>query len=153
MRCMTKHQTPDKRKTNLCVSPSLLLLLSQRRSSRRCSPSELRRNSLSFFLLGFQNIFVFFVSSGGMDVSIAEAAKRIIAAGRTSGMVWEIICSISVGGFIVGAAPIPDIIPIDWLADISIDAMVEDMDTPPILLLWLLSSHNIRLRCCWIYEW
>ena len=78
-----------------------------------------------------------------MDVSIADAAKRIIAAGRTSGMVFEIICSISVGGFIVGAGPIPDII----LADISIDAIVEDIDAPPILLVSLLLSEK-RCRCC-----
>ena len=74
---------------------------------------------------------------------MADAANRIIATGRTSGMVLEIICSISVGGFIVGAGPIPDII----LVDISIDAMVEVIDAPPILLVSLLLSEN-RLRCC-----
>ena len=86
--------------------------------------------------------------SGGIDVSIDDAAKRIIAAGRTSGMVWEIIFSISVGGVIVGTGPAPDIIPIDRVVDISVEAMVEDIDAPPMLLVSLLSSQN-RLLCCW----
>lgn len=84
---------------------------------------------------------MFGVRSGGMEVSFTLAAKRIIAAGKTSGMGKDSISKMSVGGFQLGKGPVGICLPED--CGLEIASMETNEEPPPTLLPTLIVSANL----------